>query len=463
MGDTPWQGDACSLVEAFRSGERSPLEELSATLAALEASELNATTHLDAEAAEAAARDADVSLPFGGVPTGVKQGNAVAGWPATEASVALVGEEHGFDTTHTTRLRAGGAVLAAQTTQSEFAGLNQTRTKLYGATRNPWDTWATPGGSSGGSAAAVAGGLLTVATAGDGGGSTRIPASFCGLPGLKGTYGRLPKGPNMAMGNLTAVSGCLTRSVRDIARYLDVVAGFDPRDPFSLPKVEGWERDLGTRELAGLRVVISPDLGGVAVVHDEVAALVAEAAEALVADAGLRRVDLDVTVAEGSLEWAVGGISGVLRELGDRWPDCADQLTPAIRFGLEMSEKLFDVRMAARIDEQRTENTERMAALFDQVDLVISATCPDVAFVADGRIPTEVQGKEVPLGNQGALTIPANFYGNPSISIPVGTVEGRPVGMQVMAPHFHEDWLLDLALLVERERPWPLVAPAAPC
>ena len=82
MGDTPWQGDACSLVEAFRSGERSPLEELSATLAALEASELNATTHLDAEAAEAAARDADVSLPFGGVPTGVKQGNAVASSPA---------------------------------------------------------------------------------------------------------------------------------------------------------------------------------------------------------------------------------------------------------------------------------------------------------------------------------------------------------------------------------------------
>jgi aspartyl-tRNA(Asn)/glutamyl-tRNA(Gln) amidotransferase subunit A len=103
-----------------------------------------------------------------------------------------------------------------------------------------------------------------------------------------------------------------------------------------------------------------------------------------------------------------------------------------------------------------------MAAIFDQVDLVICSTNPDVAFPAPGPIPTVVDGQEVPMGNNGALTIPANFYGNPGISIPVGTVDGLPVGMQVMARHHREDLLLDLAALVERERPWPQVAPGSP-
>jgi len=459
MADSPWQGDTCSLVDAFRSGQRTPLDELEATLAAIETSPLNAVSHVDADAARAAAATADVTLPFGGVPTGVKQGLSVAGWPACEGSLALADREHGFDATHTVRLRDAGAVLVCQTTQSEFAGLNQTRTKLYGATRNPWDLASTPGGSSGGSAALVAGGVLTLATAGDGGGSTRIPAGFCGLPGLKGTYGRIPKGPDASLGNMTAVSGCMSRSVRDIARYLDVTAGWDPRDPFSLPKVEGWERDLGTRDLRGLRVVVAPDLQGKAVVRQAVAELIEAQAELLIGDAGLRRVDVDVDVAEGSLEWAVGGMSGILRELGDRWPECADQLTGAIRYGIEMSEKLFTLEMAKAMDVLRTENNEKMARLFDQADLVIASTNPDVAFVADGRIPTTVEGVEAGLGNNGALTIPSNFYGNAAISIPVGSVDGKPVGLQILAPHFREDWLLDLALLVERNRPWPLVAP----
>ena len=143
-------------------------------------------------------------------------------------------------------------------------------------------------------------------------------------------------------------------------------------------------------------------------------------------------------------------------------PIAHPQLTPAIRFGVELAEGSFDLDVQARIERQRTANTETMATLFDQADLVISATNPDVAFLADGPFPTEVDGVEVELSNQGALTIPANFYGNPSISIPIGLVDGLPVGMQVMAAHFREDVLLDLALLAERERPWPLVAPARP-
>lgn len=461
MADAPWLHDTVSLVDAFRAGERSPVEEVEATLAAIDASELNAFTHVDADAAREAARVADVSKPLGGVPIAVKQGQKTRGWPATEGSVALADLTHDHDGTMVRRLRDAGAILIAQTTQSEFAGLNQTRTKLYGATGNPWDPARTPGGSSGGAAAAVAGGICTMATAGDGGGSTRIPASFCGLPGLKATYGRIPKGPSMAMANLVAVPGCLSRSIRDIARFYDVVNGFDPRDPYSLPRVDGWERDLGTHEVRGLRVAVSPTLG-TAVVRHAVRELIETHAELLVADAGLVRVDVDIVAPEGSYEWAMAGMARIRDQLGDRWPACADDLTPPIRFGLELAEREVDLELMSRIEAQRTENTERMAAIFDQVDLVIAAVNPDIAFEAAGRMPTEVDGHRVPMGNNGALTICANLWGNPAISIPVGTVDGLPVGLQVIAGHHREQVLLDLAAIVERNRPWPLTAPGAP-
>ncbi|MEY3482699.1 MAG: hypothetical protein RLZ40_742 [Actinomycetota bacterium] len=188
--DAPWQGDAISLVEAFRRGERSPVEELTATYDAIDRSDLNAFCFLDRDAAFAAARTADVSLPFGGVPLGVKELERHAGWPDTDAS--LVFKDRVADTTDTMLKRAknAGAVLVGQTTASEFGGVNVTRTLLHGATHNPWKRGRTPGGSSGGSASAVAGGLVSIATGGDGGGSIRIPAGFTGLVGLKATYGR---------------------------------------------------------------------------------------------------------------------------------------------------------------------------------------------------------------------------------------------------------------------------------
>src|SRR6476661_4599557 len=257
MGE-PWLGDACSLVDEFRAGRRSPVEELDATFAAIDASKLNAWSYLDPDGARAAAAQADVDMPFGGVPMGVKQLTSVAGWPATEASLPLKDHVAEHDATMVGRLRAAGAVLPGATTASEFGGVNLTSTKLHGSTRNPWNLETTPGGSSGGAAAAVAGGECSIATGGDGGGSIRIPAGFTGLVGLKNTYGRIPKGPHMVVGSLTAVSGCLARSVRDAARYLDVCNGFDPRDPYSLPRVDGYERGLGQQELKGKRVVIAP-------------------------------------------------------------------------------------------------------------------------------------------------------------------------------------------------------------
>ena len=463
----PWLEDACSLVDAFRAGTLSPSEALEASLSAIASSDLNAVSHLDAEAARAQAVAADVSLPFGGVPIGVKELEPVEGWPYSEASLVFADRTSSFDSTQVTRLRAAGAVLAAQTTASEFGGVNCTSTKLHGVTRNPWDTERTPGGSSGGSAAAVAGGLLPIATGGDGGGSIRIPAGFTGLFGLKATYGRIPRGPATLQPPLTVTLGCVSRSVRDTARWFDVCNGFHPRDNLSLPRVGGWESGLGTLDLAGKRAVVSVDLGA-AIVEPRAAALVVEAAEALIADAGLRRVDVVVQLPQGGLEWALSNLVGLVGELGDRFPDCNDDLTPEIQIGMNLASHHYSIESAGKAEMFRIALNEQMADLFEQADVVFAATNPDTAFAAAGPMPTAVgdvdliatYGFDRAIGNNGALTIPANLAGLPAVSIPVGTVDGAPVGMQVIGRHHEEQVLLELARIAERERPWPLVAPS---
>src|SRR5690606_27349156 len=146
MTDTPWLGDACSLVDAFRAGERKPSEELEAVLAAIERSELNAVSFVDEEGARAAVASADVSLPFGGVPIGVKELEPVAGWPATEASLVFADRVADHTTTMVRRLEAAGVVKVAQTTASEFGGLNVSVSRLHGVTHNPWAHGRTAGG-----------------------------------------------------------------------------------------------------------------------------------------------------------------------------------------------------------------------------------------------------------------------------------------------------------------------------
>ena len=469
MSDLPWLGDACSLVDAFRAGTVSPGEALDASLAAIDTSDLNAFSHLDPEAARAAAADVDVSLPFGGVPVGIKELESVDGWPYTEASLVFKDRISGHDSTQVARLRAAGAVLAGQTTASEFGGINCTHTKLHGTTRNPWNSERTPGGSSGGSAAAVAGGLVPIASGGDGGGSIRIPAGFTGLFGLKSTFGRIPKGPETLQPPLTVVVGCLSRSVRDTARWFDVCNGFDPRDTLSLPRVEGWEAGLDSFDLAGKRAVVSIDLGS-AIVEPRAAALLVEVAEALIASARLTRVDVAVHLPRGGLEWAMSNLIGLAGALGDRYPGCNDDLTPEIQLGMNLATHNLNVQTAGATEMFRIEVNEQMADLFDRADFVFAAANPDVAFGAAGPMPTTVgdvdliavHGFDTAIGNNGALTIPANLTGNPAVAIPAGSVDGLPVGLQVIGRHHEEQLLLDLARIAERERPWPLVAPTAP-
>jgi aspartyl-tRNA(Asn)/glutamyl-tRNA(Gln) amidotransferase subunit A len=468
MGDTPWQGDASSLVDEFRKGRRSPLEELRATYSAIADSRLNAFCYLPSEQAERAAEAADVSKPFGGVPIGVKELDQVAGWPDTHASVPFRDHVADYTSVMVQRIRDdGGAVLAGQTTASEFGGVNLTRTLLHGSTHNPWQYGRTPGGSSGGTAAAVAGGLVTIASGGDGGGSIRIPAGFTGLVGLKATIGRIPRGPRADYGNLTVTIGCLSRSVRDTARWFDVCNGYEARDPLSLPRVDGWEVGLGSHldVLRGARVAVVPTWGS-ATVSPIMWELLDEAADTLIADTGLKRIDdIDTKLPGMGAAWSISGMIAIEARLGDLYPECADQLTPEMRYALESSRGLYNSDARAKIERRRIELNEAMARIFDPVDgvdFVITASNPDIAFDADGPLPATFGGIDAGAKNNGRLTFPANLHGNPAISIPAGLLDGLPIGLQVVGRHFSEELLLDLALSVERSRPWPLVAPGSP-
>jgi aspartyl-tRNA(Asn)/glutamyl-tRNA(Gln) amidotransferase subunit A len=465
MGNNTWQGDACSLVDEFRAGRRSPAEELQATYDAIDASDLNAFCHLPREQATAAAQAADVNKPFGGVPIGVKELDPVEGWPDTYACVVFADQIAADTSLMVQRIRdIGGAVLAGQTTSSEFGGVNVTRTVLHGTTHSPWQHGRTPGGSSGGSAAAVAGGLVTLGTAGDGGGSIRIPAGFTGLFGLKATFGRIPRAPRVKVGNYTVVHGCVSRSVRDTARWFDVANGHDERDMFSLPRVGDWEAGLGTftDALRGARVAVVPDWGD-AIVSPAMWAVLSEAADHLIDLAGLQRVQIDTSLPSMGTAWSMSGAIGTSAVLGDAWPDCADVLTPEIRRGQEVLPERYGLEARAKIESRRMEVNERMAQIFDPVDgvdFIITASNPDVSFAADGPLPKEFGGLVGGAGNNGRLTFPANLNGSPAVSIPAGfvTVDGvpLPVGLQVNGRHFDEQRLLDLSLALERSRPWPL-------
>jgi len=497
-----WTADACSLVDAFRRGERSPREELERALAAIHSSSLNCFSYLDPERALEAADKADVTKPFGGVPVGIKELEAVKGWPQTEASLVFENRVATDTSTVVERLLDdGGAVPVGLTTASEFGGLNVSVTKLNGVTHNPWRHGKTTGGSSAGSAAAVAGGLVPIATGGDGGGSIRIPAGYTGLLGMKGTYGRIPRGPHAYFTPGTIVLGCLARSVRDAARYFDVCAGYDSLDPSSLPKRANWEANLGTNELKGKRVAIVPTLAGVTL-EPGVEEQLRKNAEELITSTGMVEVDISIDVPNLAAQWMMGNLATLLADLGDRWPKCAPDLTDELMIGALLSQSMYNLRTAAVTEDLRVQAYQAMAGAFDEVDFIIAPTNPGPAFAADaatsspsssfidsvkastaGRIgfrtimggmrfaaaafpklPSavldQVSVRFPDLVRMGALTIISNIYGNPAVSIPSGLIDGLPVGMQVLARHHADELLFDVALAVERTNPWPMVAPS---
>ena len=328
---------AIEIATAVRAGERTAVEVLDECLAAVAAGDeaLNAFVHVDEGLARAAADAVDAAVargddpgPFAGVPFGVKDLDDCAGMPTSHGS--LIYKDRGpvaADSIHVARIRAAGGVPIGKTAAPEFGTLSFTKTKAWGITRNPWDPSRTPGGSSGGSAAAVAAGLVPVATASDGGGSTRIPAGFSGLVGLKPSHGRIPHpGPEVSQ---TAVHGMLTTTVADSARHLDVTAGPDDDDRLSLP-ASGlrYEELIETLPVAGLRARWSVDLGFVEHVDAEVARIAEAAASALVQAASLELDGKDVVLTDPVRTWLSAGAMDLWFSIEeDMWPGIADDLT----------------------------------------------------------------------------------------------------------------------------------------
>ncbi|MCM3924067.1 amidase, partial [Frankia sp. AiPs1] len=300
----------------------------------------------------------------------------------------------------------------------------------------------------------VAGGLVPLATATDGGGSTRQPAAFCGLPGLKTTWRITPGGPEPVIEPLTVVTTVLTRSVRDLAFVLDLTVGFDSRDPYSAPGPIGGQRfaaGLGSVPTRGLRIAWMPTLGGAQPAPGVLAAVGDTFAE-LVAAAGLCQVQApEVSFPAGAASFAGIAALRLYRWLAPYWPASADALTDDIGSAMR-AVTLLDPTVLAGLDDYRIAVIEAVAALFEDVDLVACPTVGTEAFPAGDPSPRP----------PGPLAI-ANVSGCPAISIPAGFgPTGLPVGLQVFAPHHRDALLIELAAVVERARPWPLVAPGSP-
>lgn len=452
-----WMGDACSLVDAFRAGTLSPVEAVQDVLDA--ADPCNGITFRDTEGALAAARAADVSQPFGGVPFAVKELETVEGWPFEYGTKLLEGNVGTETTANVQRMRdLGGGIPTIQTTSSELGLVGYTSTKLHGTTTNPWDPTRTPGGSSGGTAACVAGGVIPIGTGSDGGGSIRIPAGYTGLVGLKTSFRVIPWTPEAQMEPLTSTTGCLSRSVRDTARWLDVTAGPHLLDPFSLPRVGSYESKLGSHDLAGLRVAVLPTFGGT-VVHPDVVDLVFEAAAELIRGVGFTQVEADLVVPEMGAAWLGPALPILWSGLGPFWPDIRELVTDEVASALDMASS-YDIEIAAAIDPVRKALNAAIGALFEGVDLVLCATNPDDPYPAVGPSPDRVGDIDVERYNVGRLTMPMNITGVPAITVPIGlSPRGLPVGMQIVGRRHQDALLLDVASRWEQLRPWPLVAP----
>jgi Asp-tRNA(Asn)/Glu-tRNA(Gln) amidotransferase A subunit family amidase len=458
-------------AEGVRSGELSAVDVLDECLAAVARRNepLNAFIHLDPQLArhEAERIDAQVAAgidpgPLAGVPFGVKDLDDCAGMPTGRGSLWYSGGPPAeSDSIHVGRLRAAGAVPIGKTAVPEFGFWAYTNNRVTGVTRNPWNTGRTPGGSSGGSAASVAAGLVPFATSSDGGGSTRTPAGFCGLVGHKPSFGRIPDARGTRYGQ-TAAAGCLATTVADAARLLDVMAGPHLHDRTSLPPTGVvYEQAIERLDTTRLRVGWSVDLG-FAIVDPEVAAVSEVAARALIAAAGMTMVDIDPHFDDLIATWAM--CESVDRWVGlppGLWPERADDLDPGVRPAFERTSTMSVVQYAAAMTRRREIEME-LADLFDRIDVLLTPTSAITAFVAEGPMPTVINGQKAPLAGAVPFAMMANMWGTPAASVPAGvSSEGLPIGLHIVGSRHADDMVLRLARILEQTRPWPRHAPVA--
>ena len=477
-------------VQSLRSGETSSRELVSACLARIERLDprLHAFLALSPDAALEQADAADAHLaaarregapempPLLGVPIAVKDVLCVQGMPTTCGSAILKNFVPPYTATSVARLQQAGAIVLGKTNTDEFAMGSSTENSAYGVTHNPWDLKRVPGGSSGGSAAAVAARLAPAALGTDTGGSVRQPASFCGVTGIKPTYGLNSRYGLVAYGSSLDSVGVLARSAADAAVLLRVMAGYDPADATSL-HLPGPSLPLPAEpELAGLKIGV-PQEYFIAGIQPEVEAGVHSAVARLrELGAEVRTISLPHTgyalpvyylIAPAEASANLARYDGV--RFGPRVAD-ADGIemyrkTRGAGFGAEVKRRIMLGTYAlsagyydayyGQAQKVRTLIRRDFEAAFETVDVIAAPVAPTTAFCIGqhGDDPLAMYLEDV-------FTLPANLAGIPGLAFPVGfDGQGLPVGMQLMGPALGEERLFRMAHAYQTVTDWHLRAP----
>ena len=465
------------IQEGFRAKAFHPVDLLRALESRIQAVDptLRAFLSRDFEAAMRRAEAADVSLPLGGIPIGIKDVINVKGDPCTCASKILQGYTAPYDATVIARLRAAGAIPFGRLNMDEFAMGSSTENSAIQTTRNPWDTMRIPGGSSGGSAAAVAACEVPAALGSDTGGSIRQPAALCGCVGLKPSYGRVSRYGLVAFASSLDQIGPFARSTRDCALLLNAIAGPDPMDSTSLDRpAEDFTAKLG-RDLKGVRLGIPKEYfvdGMDARVKSTIEAAIQQCAEhgAELVELSLPHTEYAVSVyyiiatAEASANLArfdgvrYGRRADQPKDLTDLYVRTREQ-----GFGSEVKRRIilgtyvlssgyYDAYYL-RAQKVRTLIRRDFETAFEKADVLICPTSPDVAFPIGERTsdPLKMYLADI-------FTIAANLAGICGISVPCGFVqEGKnklPVGLQFLGKSLAETQLLGIADAYECASGW---------
>ncbi|MCE0764968.1 amidase [Pseudonocardia kujensis] len=454
-----WQIPATRLAVMIRAREVSPVEVVEAVVTRISQFNymLNAYVDVHADRALAQARAAEAAIvageplgPLHGLPVSIKDNIWYKGDVAASGSRVLKDFIATADSPTVLRLRAAGAIVIGRTSMPEFAWRGTTDNPLHGECSNPWDTSMTAGGSSGGAAAAVAGGMGPLSVGSDGAGSIRIPASFCGIVGLKPTFGHVAHYPALGGSELLAHVGPMTRTVDDCGLLYRAIRGYDRRDPLSTLDPSRGEDTLlaGT---SGLRVAWAAHLADVPVEH-EVLEIVTRAVRAL---SGLVLTVEEATPNLDSIGELLDTLYGVAQAGGhaSRPAEQKALMDPELVAYAEAHQGISGVDYVAAV-KLRQQNVAILNEFFTEFDLLLTPTVGLPAFGLGAVNPSAVAGRNV--GHLAwAPCYPFNFSGQPAISVPAGqTTQGLPVGLQIVGRRHEDATVLALAAAFERLQPW---------
>jgi aspartyl-tRNA(Asn)/glutamyl-tRNA(Gln) amidotransferase subunit A len=457
---------AVELAEKIRARKMSPVELIRGMLKRIERHNpgLNAFVTISAEQALCSAAKAQEAVmrgdklgPLHGVPLHVKDNLHVAASRTAFGSKLFEKNVTEKDCPAVKRLRAAGMIVIGRTNTPEFGWKGVTDNPLFGITRNPWNTNLTPGGSSGGAAAAVAAGLGPIGIGTDGGGSLRIPASFCGVVGFKASFGRVPNWPGSG-GALLRHIGPITRSVADVAAVLDVAAGPDAADLLSLPPAGVSFTDELQKGIRGKRIAYSPDFG-YARLEPEVAAVCQRAAERF-AEAGAHVEQVPLDWRDPYEAWSVFFFGTTAAALEKKLADQGDLLDPGLRKVVEEGMKLRGVDFA-NAQAARHEFWEQVRRIYEKFDLLLSPTLPVPPFAVGQDDADPLGGERLGPLQWTRFTYPFNLTGQPAASVPAGrTKAGLPVGLQIIGDRHADLLVLQAARAWEQVQPWSDKRPA---